>query len=467
MKDSEILYLGKIPPQNIELEEAVLGSFLVDINRHDIINNLDPEYFYSNVNSIVFTAIKKLYKEKKPIDFLTVANELKKTNQLEEIGGQLYLTTLASKVGSSVHSEFHSFIIEQSYILRELISKNNSQINNCYANEKELDEIIEEQKKIYDHVVNIASKHAKTDTLFHSIEQLRDRIELRKERYNSGKMEGVPSFIKSLDKFTFGFQRGDLIIMGARPSVGKTSAALKFAKEEIDNDIPVAFFSLEMTKIGLFDRLVLSYTELNPDFYKSGNINAKEQGMIDTALDNLVEKPFYVDDTPSMTTAKINSIVRGLVNENRCSIVYIDYLGLIKPDSSNKNLNRNNQVGDISKQLKAIAKDNDVPVVVLCQLNREVEKRTDKRPKLADLRDSGEIEQDADLVILLHREGAFDTENNSNEMEFIIAKHRQGALGTATCKYTNDSLTVMYEDDNSDPQPVKVFNNQLPYATDF
>lgn len=464
-KNTSIDYLGKIPPQSREIEESILGAFLIDKNSEQFIGLVEPDYFYSESNGKIFSCISDLNKNKKPFDVLMVCEELRNRKQLDEIGGGLYLTKITGRVASSANIEFHIFILEQKYLLRELIAKNNEQINNCFNDELDLEEILDQQKNIYDNAVNIHAKHVKIDTLFHSVEQLRDRIELRKTRYKENKIEGVPSFIKSLDDITCGFQGGDFIIIAGRPSMGKTAVALKFTNEQISHNIPVCFFSLEMMKVGLLDRIVVSDTELNPIFYKKGNINNIEQQKIDKALDEIIEKPLYIDDTPAVTTQRIGTIIRSLVKEDRCKIAYIDYLQLIKRDESNKNHNTNNQVGKICKELKAIAKENDIPIIALAQLNREVESRGgSKRPKLSDLRDSGEIEQDADLVIFPFREDVYDDEAPPI-MEFIIAKHRQGELGNPTVRYKDKSLTVFIQDEINEEKPV--FNNQLPYASDF
>ncbi|MCD6347841.1 MAG: replicative DNA helicase [Bacteroidales bacterium] len=445
--------LGKVPPQATDLEEAVLGAIMLEKDAIiSIIDIVTPACFYKETHRIIFEAVLELSKNIQPIDLLTVTEELKKNETLEQVGGPYYLTQLTNKVASAAHIEFHARIITQKYIQRELIRIASEVQEKAFDNTIDVDDLIDfAESQLFDVAMgNIKKETQKIDAV---IDQALKRIEELSSR--EGGFSGVPSGFTRLDRITSGWQPSDLIIIAARPSMGKTALVLSMIRNmSIDHDKPVAIFSLEMSSVQLVNRMIVSETELPAEKIRNGNLKKYEWEQLEIKLKNLVNAPIFIDDTPAISIFELRAKARRLKIQHNIQLLIVDYLQLMSgpPDSSG---NREQEVSSISRSLKAIAKELDIPIIALSQLNRSVELRSgDKRPQLSDLRESGAIEQDADLVIFIHRPERFgllqDADGNSTKgmAEIIIAKHRNGSVGDLQLKFKTElaKFTDMDED---------------------
>ncbi len=436
--------LGKIPPQALELEEAVLGAIMIDKDAaNSVFEVLKPEYFYSEINRIVFEAITSLYKEMKPVDILTVRDELVKAKKLSEIGGALFLTKLTGRVASSAHAEFHARIIAQKYIQRELIRIATEIERKAFDDEEDVDDLLDySQNQIF----GLSDGTIKRET-----RQIDDVIKEAIEKLTeAGKREdglsGVPSGFSDIDRITSGWQLSDLIIIAARPSMGKTAFVLSMARNiAVEHKQAVGFFSLEMSSVQLVNRLIVAETELDSTSIRTGKLSPTEWEILDKKIKTLENCKIFIDDTPAISIFELRSKARRLVAQHNVKLIIIDYLQLMSSPSDNKGT-REQEVSTISRSLKALAKDLNIPIVALSQLNRSVETRSgSKRPQLSDLRESGAIEQDADIVIFIHRPEKVgidvDEDNVSTRglAQIIIAKHRNGAVTDVKLKFTENT----------------------------
>ena len=433
---------GKIPPQAIDLEEAVLGAMLIDEKGvNEIIELLSPEVFYKRSHQLIYESIERLFRESEPIDLLTVSADLKKKKNFEQVGGDFYLITLSQKVSSSAHIEFHSRIILQKYIQRKLITISNEIIQKSYNESTDVMDLLDEaESKLYD----VAQGNIKTST--ESAQNLVIRAKNRIEEIAKQEgLSGVSTGFDKLDKLTSGWQPSDLVIIAARPGMGKTALALSMARNiSVKQDIPVAFFSLEMSSVQLITRLISSETGLSSDKLRTGKLADHEWQQLNIKVSDLESAPLYIDDSPSLTIFELRAKARRLASSHGIKLIIIDYLQLMNIGSSNKAGNREQEISTISRNLKALAKELDIPVIALSQLSRAVETRGGtKRPILSDLRESGAIEQDADIVSFLYRPEYYGITEWDDEMktpsegqgEFIVAKHRNGALDSIKLKF--------------------------------
>ena len=433
---------GKIPPQAIDLEEAVLGAMLIDEKGvNEIIELLSPEVFYKRSHQLIYESIERLFRESEPIDLLTVSADLKKNKNFEQVGGDFYLITLSQKVSSSAHIEFHSRIILQKYIQRKLITISNEIIQKSYNESTDVMDLLDEaESKLYD----VAQGNIKTST--ESAQNLVIRAKNRIEEIAKQEgLSGVSTGFDKLDKLTSGWQPSDLVIIAARPGMGKTALALSMARNiSVKQDIPVAFFSLEMSSVQLITRLISSETGLSSDKLRTGKLADHEWQQLNIKVSDLESAPLYIDDSPSLTIFELRAKARRLASSHGIKLIIIDYLQLMNIGSSNKAGNREQEISTISRNLKALAKELDIPVIALSQLSRAVETRGGtKRPILSDLRESGAIEQDADIVSFLYRPEYYGINEWDDEMktpsegqgEFIVAKHRNGALDSIKLKF--------------------------------
>ena len=433
---------GKIPPQAIDLEEAVLGAMLIDEKGvNEIIELLSPEVFYKRSHQLIYESIERLFRESEPIDLLTVSADLKKNKNFEQVGGDFYLITLSQKVSSSAHIEFHSRIILQKYIQRKLITISNEIIQKSYNESTDVMDLLDEaESKLYD----VAQGNIKTST--ESAQNLVIRAKNRIEEIAKQEgLSGVSTGFDKLDKLTSGWQPSDLVIIAARPGMGKTALALSMARNiSVKQDIPVAFFSLEMSSVQLITRLISSETGLSSDKLRTGKLADHEWQQLNIKVSDLESAPLYIDDSPSLTIFELRAKARRLASSHGIKLIIIDYLQLMNIGSSNKAGNREQEISTISRNLKALAKELDIPVIALSQLSRAVETRGGtKRPILSDLRESGAIEQDADIVSFLYRPEYYGITEWDDEMktpsegqgEFIVAKHRNGALDSIKLKF--------------------------------
>lgn len=433
---------GKIPPQAVDLEEAVLGAMMIDKKGVDeVIDILSPEAFYKDAHKYIFEAIYKLFQSTQPIDLLTVSSQLKRDAKLELAGGDFYLISLTQRVASSAHIEFHARIILQKFIQRSLIKISNEIIEDAYDETKDVFDLLDEaEAKLYD--VSQGNIKQSTETAQSLVIQAKQKIE---EISNKEGLSGIPSGFDKLDKLTSGWQPSDLVIVAARPGMGKTALTLSMARNiAVNQEIPVAFFSLEMSSVQLITRLISSETGLSSEKLRTGKLEKHEWEQLNVKVKSLEKAPLFIDDTPSLSIFDLRAKARRLSSQYGIKLIVIDYLQLMTAGGSQKGGNREQEISTISRNLKALAKELDVPVIALSQLSRAVETRGgSKRPLLSDLRESGAIEQDADIVSFIYRPEYYkidewDDEERSpteGQAEFIVAKHRNGGLDNIRLKF--------------------------------
>ena len=432
---------GKMPPQAVDLEEAILGSLMLEKDAFITVSDfLKPDCFYKEAHQKIYRGIQNLSLNNEPVDILTVSEEMKRLGELEEIGGYYYLAQLTSKVASAAHIEFHARIIVQKYIQRELIRVCTDIQNKAYDDATDVADLVDMAQK---QVFEIAEGNIKKETT--AINALIDEaikgIEIAGNRPDG--LSGVPSGFTALDEVTSGWQPSDLVIIAARPSMGKTAFVLSMTRNmAVNHNQPIALFSLEMSSVQLVNRLIASETELGSEKIRNGRLAADE---LHAKIKALIKAPIYVDDTPALSIFELRAKCRRLQQRYGIKVLIIDYLQLMTAGADMRG-NREQEVSMISRQLKIIAKELNIPVIALSQLNRGVEQRTGdaKKPMLSDLRESGAIEQDADMVLFIHRPERYgimeDSMGNSLKgiADIIIAKHRNGAVGEIQLRFRNE-----------------------------
>ena len=433
---------GKIPPQAIDLEEAVLGAMMIDKKGVDeVIDILRPEAFYEVAHQYIFEAVYQLFQDSKPIDLLTVSTQLKKNEKLDVAGGDFYLISLTQKVSSSAHIEYHARIILQKFIQRSLIKISSEIIEDAYDETQDVFDMLDRaEAKLYD--VTQGNLKRSSETAQDLVIQAKKKIE---EISNKQGLSGIPSGFDKLDRLTSGWQPSDLVIVAARPGMGKTALTLSMARNiSVNQSIPVAFFSLEMSSVQLITRLISSETGLSSEKLRTGKLEKHEWEQLNVKVKGLEKAPLYIDDTPSLSIFDLRAKARRLASQHGIKLIIIDYLQLMTAGGSQKGGNREQEISTISRNLKALAKELDVPVIALSQLSRAVETRGgSKRPILSDLRESGAIEQDADIVSFIYRPEYYKIEEWDDEersptegqAEFIVAKHRNGGLDNIRLKF--------------------------------
>jgi replicative DNA helicase len=436
-----ILDHGKIPPQAVDLEEAVLGAMMLEKDAVTaVIDILKPEVFYKEAHQKIFRAIHNLFSRSEPVDILTVTNELKSTGELEIVGGPYYITMLTSRIASAANVEYHARIILQKHIQRELIKISSEIIKDAYEDTTDVFDLLDKAEQ---NLFNVSETNLRRnyEDMTSLVKQAIEDIESARNAETS--LHGVPSGYTELDRITSGWQKSDLIILAARPSMGKTAFALSIARNvAVQFDMPVAVFSLEMSAVQLVTRLISAETEIPADKLKKGNLADHEWHQLNSKINNLVDAKIFIDDTPALTIFELRAKCRRLKQQHDIQMVFIDYLQLMTLGGNNKG-NREQEISQISRSLKALAKELDVPILALSQLSRQVENRPgqSKRPILSDLRESGAIEQDADLVLFIYRPEYYkinEFEDNSpteGVAEIIIAKHRNGAVGDIRLRF--------------------------------
>jgi len=444
--------IGKVPPQAIDLEEAVLGAIMLEKDAViSVLDILQPLSFYKEAHQKIYRAIVDLSSNQKPIDILTVTEELRSRNELEEVGGPFYITQLTSRVASAAHIDYHARIVAQKFIQRELIRVSTDIQNRAYDDSIDVDDLLDmsEQELFEIAEGNIKRETARINVLMQmAIEQ----IEEASKREDS--LSGVPSGYTKLDRITCGWQKSDLIIVAARPSMGKTAFALSMARNiSVEHNKPVAVFSLEMSSLQLVNRLIVSETELPSNRIRNGNLDEKEWKQLDAKIKSLVEAPLFIDDTPAISIFELRAKCRRLKLQYNVELIIVDYLQLMSGPVEARG-NREQEVSNISRSLKAIAKELNIPIIAISQLNRSVEMRSgSKRPQLSDLRESGAIEQDADMVIFIHRPEKYgiteDADGNSTVglAEIIVAKHRNGPVGDIQLRFRDETAKFVELDD--------------------
>ena len=475
IKNLEMMGLeaGRKPPQAVDIEEAVLGALLLEPNSiADVMDVLVPECFYKEANRKIFQAISALAMRHDAVDIYTVAQELRKTDDLELIGGPYYLTQLSMKIGAAAHLDYHTKILVQKYIQRELISISYEVQRDAFDDSLGVDDLLDNtQQKIF----TLADRNMKRET--QSVQDVINEAiaDLESVQMREDGLSGVPSGYTGIDRVTLGWQASDLIILAARPSVGKTAFVLNLARNAaVDFNMPVAFFSLEMPAIQLAKRMMVSETRLSADKIKGGvKLQPWEWEQLDIQLKRLAKAPIYIDDTPSLPVMEFRSKVKKLVKQKGVRLIVVDYLQLMQGPSELRGM-REQEVAAISRTLKATAKEMNVPIIALSQLSRQSENRvgSNRRPQLSDLRESGSIEQDADMVIFIHRydyQGLNEDPNDVGKTQIIIAKHRNGAIADIDMRFRADEVRFVDDQESlvntADSMPVSsAMNDDVPFA---
>ena len=433
---------GKIPPQAVDLEEVVLGAMMIDKKGVDeVIDILHPQVFYKDAHRYIYEAIFKLFESSEPVDLLTVSAQLKKDERLEAVGGDFYLIALTQKVASSAHIEFHARIILQKYIQRSLIKISSEIIEEAYDEGTDVFDLLDNaESKLYE--VTQGNLKRSAETAQNLVIQAKKKIE---EISNKEGLSGIPSGFEKVDRLTSGWQPSDLIIIAARPGMGKTALTLSMARNmAVNSNIPVAFFSLEMSSVQLITRLISAETGLSSEKLRTGRLEKHEWEQLNVKVKTLEKAPLFIDDTPSLSIFDLRAKARRLASQHKIRVIVLDYLQLMTAGGTQKGGNREQEISTISRNLKALAKELNVPVIALSQLSRAVETRGgSKRPILSDLRESGAIEQDADIVSFIYRPEYYKIDEWDDEertptqgqAEFIIAKHRNGGLDNLRLKF--------------------------------
>lgn len=468
---------AKIQPQDKEIEDAVLGALMLERDAYAIVCDLlRPESFYDPGNQKIYAAINKLGVMQQPIDMLTVTQQLRADGALDDVGGPVRISELTSNVASAAHIEYHARIVAQKFLARRLISFCSEIEKKSFDESYDIDDLLQEAEgKLFEiSQGNLKKDFTQIDPVINSA---MEQIEAAGKR-ESG-LSGLQTGFHNLDKLTSGWQNSDLIIIAARPAMGKTAFVLSMAKNmAVDYNTPVAIFSLEMSNLQLVNRLISNVCEIEGEKIKSGRLSRQEWEQLNSRVRSLFSAPLYVDDSPSLSILELRTKARRLVKEHGVKIIIIDYLQLMNATGM-KFGSREQEVSMISRSLKQLAKELNIPVIALSQLSRKVEERNDgnKRPQLSDLRESGAIEQDADIVCFIHRPEYYtrsttDAENRDirGMAEFIVAKHRSGSVDDIEmtfvarfARFQNRSEPMPFEKGtmaskiNDDPGPQEVY----------
>ena len=463
--------LGRLQPQELDFEKSVLGALLLEKDAYALISDiLTPESFYDIRNQKVFSAIRTLNLAQSPLDLLTVAEQLRVDGNFEEVGGPAYLASLTQNIVSSSHIEYHARVIAQKATARELIAYSANVQDKAFDQTQDIDELMQEAEGS---LFKLSQKKLKKDyqQIDPVISEAYEMLHKAAERTDG--MSGIASGFHELDRMTSGWQNSDLVILAARPAMGKTAFALSMAKNiAVDQNIPVAMFSLEMSNVQLINRVIVNTCEIKGEKIKSGQLEAYEWAQLDNKIKDLIGKPMFVDDTPSLSVFELRTKARRLVKEHGVKLIMIDYLQLMNASGMSFG-SRQEEVSTISRSLKGLAKELNIPILALSQLNRGVENRPggentldSKRPQLSDLRESGAIEQDADMVIFIHRPEYYHLykDENGNDLKgkavIIIAKHRNGAVGDVLLTFKGQYARFENPNDEASvPLPGEEFNS--------
>lgn len=433
---------GKLPPHDTELEEVVLGALMLEKDAYmNVADILTPDAFYDPVNAKIYDAISTLGFNQRPIDMMTVTEQLRANGTLAEIGGAVHITELTARVYSAANVEYHAKIISQKYLARRLITFASRVESDAFDESNDVDDLLQQAEgELFD----ISQTHLKRE-----VTQIDPVLNLAMEQIQAAGntetgLSGLQTGFNGLDKMTSGWQNSDLIIIAARPAMGKTALVLSMAKNmAVDYNIPTAIFTLEMANVQLVKRLISNVADLNGEKIKSGNLTPEEWSNLNTKIRTVYNAPLYLDETPGLSITELRTKARRLVREKNVKIIMIDYLQLMNATGL-KLGSREQEVSTISRSLKALAKELNIPIIALSQLNRSTESREDKRPVLSDLRESGAIEQDADIVCFIHRPEYYTKSTEDKEgndirglAELIVAKHRSGAVGDVPLRFVS------------------------------
>lgn len=447
-------------PQAVEIEKMVLGALMIDKDAFSVVSEiLHPETFYEPRSQKIYRAIQTLSLNEDPVDIMTVVEELKREGTLDEVGGPGYILELSSHVASSAHIEYHAKVLAQKYLARQLISFASVIETKAFDETVDVDELMQEAEGS---LFELSQKNMRQD--YTQIDPVvKQAVEiLQKAAANKGGLTGIPTGYTKLDDYTAGWQKSDLVIIAGRPAMGKTSFALSLAKNiAVDYNTPIAFFSLEMNNVQLVNRLISNVCEIEGKKILNGQLDDEEWKRLDKNVRKLQAAPIYVDDTPGMSIFELRTKARRLVRERGVKVIMIDYLQLMNANGARFG-SRQEEVSTISRSLKGLAKELDIPVLALSQLNRTVEGREGiegKRPQLSDLRESGAIEQDADMVLFVHRPEYYRifTDEKGNDLhgkaQIIIAKHRKGGTGDVLLNFRGE-FTRFENPTDSDKSPI-------------
>ena len=453
---------GHLQPQALDMEQAVLGALMIDKDAFSMISEmLRPETFYEPRNQKIFQAIQTLNMSERPVDIMTVTEQLKKDGALEDVGGPAYIMELSSHVASSAHIEYHARVLAQKFLARQLISFASVIETKAFDETVDVDELMQEAEGS---LFELSQKNMRQD--FTQIDPVvKNAVDiLQRAAANTDGLTGISTGYIDLDDKTSGWQNSDLVIIAGRPAMGKTAFALSLAKNiAVDNRIPVAFFSLEMSNVQLVNRLISNVCEISGKKILNGQLDQEEWKRLDSRLRKLQGAPLYIDDTPGMSIFELRTKARRLVREKDVKIIMIDYLQLMNANGVRFG-SRQEEVSTISRSLKGLAKELNIPILALSQLNRGLESREGnegKRPMLSDLRESGAIEQDADMVCFVHRPEYYRIfqDEHGNDLhgmaQIIIAKHRKGATGDVLLNFRGEFTRFQ------NPQDVIIGSSQL------
>lgn len=433
---------GKVPPQNVDAEMSLLGAVLIDEDvLADISEHVTPKDFYDKRHSLIYDAMMRLFEKHKPVDLLTLTDELKRKKQLEEIGGSAYLTELTNYVPTAAHAETYAEMVAQKAIRRRLIKASSEIAEMGYDEEHSTQELLEQAEA---ELFSVSDQSLKQDLV--SLESiLTESFDRMEELHrNKGALRGVRTGYRDLDNMTAGLQRSDLIILAARPAMGKTTLVTNLAYNVATiAKQPVLFFSLEMSKEQLVDRMLADASGVDAWNIRTGNLSDDDFSKLSEAMGEMAEAPIYIDDTPGVSVLEMRTKARRAAHEQPLGLIIIDYLQLMQ-GSGRSDGNRVQEVSEISRGLKLLARELNVPVIALSQLSRSVESRSPQIPQLADLRESGSIEQDADIVMFIYREAYYNPDTDrENITDLIIAKHRNGPVGKVELYFHPERLRFM------------------------
>jgi replicative DNA helicase len=457
MAESVIREKVRIPPQNIEAEMALLGSVMLRPEAvYEIIDLVNFNSFYADRHALIFETMMELFSKRQPIDLLSLSARLKEKGLLDQVGGSTYLTELVNTVPSSANVKHYAEIVQKKYMMRRLIEVSEKISSVGFDESYELDDALDKAEKAIYEVTNSGGAHK----FVHLKEELAEAWERLDNLHNSkGELRGIPTGFPDIDHKLAGLQKADLIILAARPSMGKTSLALDIARQAaVNHNVPVGIFSLEMSAQQLVDRMLAAQANVDAWKLRTGKLTKENDfEAIRHSLDKLSQAPIFIDDQPGNTILKMRSVARRLKSEKGLGLIIVDYLQLMVPASSKQNDNLVQQVTEISRSLKNLARELEVPVLALSQLSRAVEQRGG-RPRLSDLRDSGSIEQDADVVMFIHREDKYKEESEKTHIaEILIEKHRNGETGKVNLFFNAQKATFQSIDKDSHGGAAKEF----------
>lgn len=430
------LTLEKLPPQNLEAEMAVLGSMLIDDEAISVaVELLNKDYFYRDTHKKIFEAVSALYNAGKAVDLITLTDELKRNGTIDEIGGVSYLTLLVNSVPTAANIKHYASIVKEKSILRALINNATKIVTMCYESDGNVDEVVDNAERF---IFEVSDRRPQS-TFLHLKEIIKDSIETIDRLYQKkAHVTGVPSGFIDFDIKTSGLQSSDLIVVAGRPSMGKSAFALSIAEYAgVVERIPLAFFSLEMSKEQLVQRMLCAHAKVDAHKVRTGYLATSDWPRLTAAAGKLSEAPIFIDDSPAISVMELRAKARRLKAHQDIQLIVLDYLQLMRGSSHAEN--RQQEISDISRSLKALARELNVPIVAISQLSRAVESRTDHRPQLSDLRESGAIEQDADVVVLILREEYYNpAPDNQGIAEIIIAKQRNGPVGSIKLSFIKE-----------------------------